>query len=111
AYGGSLRATSLLPIKTVLLTIPRVILEYVRMMVLPIGLSSVHNVELVTSLKSVSFWSSILLIAAAAVMVWKRAPKQVAFAIVWIMVCMLPVLNIGVFTLDLMLQDRYAFLP
>jgi protein O-mannosyl-transferase len=111
AYGGNLRIVSGLPIETVILTVPRLVLEYIRMLIFPLGLSAVHSVLPVNSLTSLSFWLPLLLLVAIAALIWLRAPRKLAFACAWIIVTLLPVLNIGLFTADLNVQDRYAFLP
>ncbi|MEW6732256.1 MAG: tetratricopeptide repeat protein [Acidobacteriota bacterium] len=111
AYGGTLRIVSGLPREVVLLTIPSIILEYLRMMIAPIGLSAVHSVPLVRSFASLQFWLPLLLLTAMGLLLWLRASAKVLFAAAWIAVTMLPILNIGVFTPDLIIQDRYAFLP
>jgi protein O-mannosyl-transferase len=111
AYGGSLRIASRLPVETVIFTAPSVILEYFRMMLVPVGLNYVHSVPLVDSPISLRFLLPAALLIAGAVLVWIKTSRQVAFACAWIIVTMLPILNIGIFTPDLIVQDRYVFLP
>ncbi|MEW6731374.1 MAG: tetratricopeptide repeat protein [Acidobacteriota bacterium] len=111
AYGGSLRVSSRLQLGYMLLTIPRVIMEYFYMLVWPTRLSIVHNVPIVLSPTDIAFWLPLLLLLAGGIVVWLRAPDRITFALAWLLITMLPVLNIGRFIPDLMLQDRYAFLP
>jgi protein O-mannosyl-transferase len=110
-YGGSLRMASRIPFWTVIFTVPSVVLEYFRMMILPVGLNTVHSIPLVNSPVSLRFLLPLLLLITGAVLVWKKGSRQFAFACVWIIITMLPVLNIGIFVTDLIIQDRYAFLP
>jgi protein O-mannosyl-transferase len=111
AYGGTLKIASGLPMKTVFLTIPSIILEYIRMFIFPTGLSAVHSVPFVSNFASLRFWLPLALLVAVAVIIYLRAPRHAVFACAWIIITMLPVLNIGLFTSDLSIQDRYAFLP
>lgn len=111
AYGRSLRIVSGLPLTTVLLTTPRVIVAYLQMMIAPVALSAVNYFTHVTSAGSLRFWLPLLLIVASALAIWRYAPRRATFAAAWILVTMLPILNFGAFTPELMMQDRYAFLP
>jgi protein O-mannosyl-transferase len=110
-YGGTLRVGSKLPLVFTLLTIPSVVLEYLKMLLFPAGLSPVHSVPIVLDAAAPSFWLPLLLLVAIAALVWLRGPRMLAFACAWIIVTLLPVLNIGGFIPDLIIQDRYAFLP
>jgi protein O-mannosyl-transferase len=110
-YGGSLRFGSKLPLKMTLLTIPSVILEYIRTLFYPVGLSVVHSVPIIADLSSLRFWLPLLLLVLAGILIWLRAPRRAVFACAWIIITMLPVLNIGGFNPELNVQDRYAFLP
>jgi protein O-mannosyl-transferase len=109
-YGG-IRFGGNLPLSTVLLTIPRVVLEYFRMLVFPIGLSVMYKINFVTSVSSLKFWLPLALLFAMAIFFWFRMPRKVVFACAWLIITLLPVLNIGAFTTDLNIQDRFLFLP
>ncbi|MEW6735599.1 MAG: tetratricopeptide repeat protein [Acidobacteriota bacterium] len=111
AYGGSLRVTGGMPLKTTLLTIPQVALQYFRLLILPLDLNIVYNVPLVESASNANFWAPLLLFIGVAVLVCLYMPPTLRYVFIWMAVTLLPALNIGLFIPELMIQDRYAFLP
>jgi protein O-mannosyl-transferase len=110
AYGGSLRIHSPMPLSTVMMTIPTVILGYLQLLLAPFNLSAINRVDPVSNPVSLRFWLPLLLLVGCAVVLLARAPNRTTFACAWIVITMLPVLNIGVFDSEKILQDRYAFL-
>jgi protein O-mannosyl-transferase len=110
-YGGSLRVGSKLPMKMTFLTIPSVILEYIRMLFYPVGLSVVHSLPIISDPSNPRFWLPLLLLVSAGILIWLRAPRRAVFACAWVIITMLPALNIGRFIPELIVQDRYTFLP
>jgi protein O-mannosyl-transferase len=111
AYGNFVRITTKMTLSTLILTLPGIISEYIRMLAIPIGLSVLHPVPIVSSILSLRFWLPMLLLSAAALFIWRRASSHTTFISGWIFVTMLPVLNVGIFPPDRIVQDRYAFLP
>ncbi|MEW6729717.1 MAG: tetratricopeptide repeat protein [Acidobacteriota bacterium] len=113
AYGGSGRIGlgANMKLDAVLLTIPEVILEYLRILIFPMGLSAIYSLSPVTSLASLAFWLPLLLLIAIAAIIWLRTPNTIIFAAGWILITLMPVLNLGAFRPGLIVQDRYAFLP
>lgn len=111
AYGGALRIGSTLPLSTIIYTIPRVVLQYLKLLVVPTGLSPLHSVPLVTSATSLWFWLLLLLFIASAIYVYFYQPPLVIFAYGWFFLTLMPTLNIGRFPADRTLQNRYTFLP
>ncbi len=111
-YGslGARRALSgRLDWQTVLLSVPGVIVEYLRMMLLPIDLNLFRNVPEVSSPTSVRFLltaSIIILIIAACL----RLPARLQMAAAVLFVTLVPALNIGLFPDNRTIQDRYAFI-
>lgn len=98
-----------LDLQSTLMTIPRVVLEYLKMMLFPIDLNILRNVSEVSSLLSLRFWVTTgLLILILGVCLKLPARLQMAAAILF--VTFVPVLNIGVFPQSRMIQDRYVFI-
>lgn len=115
AYGNKLIFTSLLPFKTTILTIPSVVVEYLRMFIWPVGLSLVHPVMLVDTFTSSRFWLSLGLLVLLGLLVYFSHSLLLRVATVWVLVTILPVLNLGIFASlfdqSRIVQDRYLFLP
>lgn len=98
----------------VLLTIPSVLLRYVRMLFVPYPLAVVYNNTYVTSVADPRFWGAALVVCAilaAAVWLVRRSAvgrRALAFTIIFI----LPVLNLKAFRpQESLLHDRYLYLP
>ena len=98
----------------VLLTIPSVLLRYVRMLFVPYPLAVVYNSTYVTSAADPRFWGAalavVVILAAAAWLVRRSAVgrRALAFTIIFI----LPVLNPKAFRpQESLLHDRYLYLP
>jgi Tfp pilus assembly protein PilF len=103
-----------LPPTQVLLTAPSVLLFYLRHLVWPLGLSLFYDFSPVTSVWSARFLlpAMVLLAAGAGALVWRRKLGQpVSAAMLWVLVPLLPVLDIGLFYRDDFLHDRYLYLP
>ncbi|MEW6735338.1 MAG: hypothetical protein AB1489_28860, partial [Acidobacteriota bacterium] len=109
-YNGALRMGGGVP-QYVILSMPRVIVEYLRMLVLPIGSSIVHNLAIVSSPTNIQFWLLLLLLLAATFFIYRYGPSRIQFACAWMLITMLPILNISAFIPELKVQDRYTFLP
>ena len=99
---------------TVLLTAPSVLLFYLRHLVWPLGLRLFYDFTPVLGIRSPRFWlPSIVLAAVAActLLGWRRLGTSVSGAAAWIVLPLLPVLNIALFFKDDFLHDRYLYLP
>jgi tetratricopeptide (TPR) repeat protein len=102
-------------------TIPTVLLFYLRLLVWPVGLSCYYDTHYI----STASWHDFVLPAAllAAVVVglalWyvrtrQSAPeeaKAIAFACLWMMLTLLPVLNFRLLPESEIAHDRYVYLP
>jgi len=96
-----------------LLTLPRVLLEYVSMTLTsaPAGLG--HPIHPPAGAASISFWLPLALVAglAAAALVSRALPLETGlFAAAGIFLPMLPVLNLKLLIPDALVQDRYLYL-
>jgi tetratricopeptide (TPR) repeat protein len=96
----------------VLMTEPIVICKYLGLFLWPLKLSIYHETDLVETPLSVRFILPVLILAGltyAMHRVWKvRAGK---LAILWFVINLLPVLNLGAFDVFFIMQERYLYLP
>jgi Tfp pilus assembly protein PilF len=98
----------------VLLTAPSVFLFYLRHLIWPGGLRLFYDFAPVPSVRSSEFWVPLIVLAAlagCALLGWRRLGTSVLAATAWIVLPLLPVLNIGIFFKDDFLHDRYLYLP
>ena len=98
----------------VLLTAPSVLLFYLGHLVWPAGLRLFYDFAPVFSFRSPQFWAPLAALAALAggvLLEWRRWGAPVFAAAAWIVLPLLPVLNIGLFFKDDFLHDRYLYLP
>lgn len=98
----------------VALTAPSVLLFYSRHLVWPVGLRLFYDFTPVQSLASAQFWIPFILVGAialAAIAVGRRLGSNISAAAAWILIPILPVLDIGLFFRDDFLHDRYLYLP
>ena len=108
-----------LPLLTKLLTIPSLLWGYLKLLVWPIGLSEFYDTSYVEKPGFASFLLPLAVVALAIIaLVWTlkrvkelRERRILAFACAWIVVPILPVLNIGTFSKGDLIHDRYLFLP
>ena len=104
-----------------ILTIPSVLLFYLRLLVWPSGLSCYYDTPYI----SIPSWDGFVLpavllaLVGAALVFWYRrtrrsAPEQakaIAFACVWMALTLLPVLNFRFLPESEIAHDRYVYLP
>lgn len=98
----------------VLLTIPSVLLSYVRMLFIPYPLAITYDLQYVTSAADPRFWGAALALAAiVAGAAWLvRASPVGRRALVFLILFLLPVLNLKAFNQDeSLIHDRYLYLP
>ncbi|HXW14534.1 MAG TPA: tetratricopeptide repeat protein [Terriglobia bacterium] len=110
-----------LPLSMEILTIPSVLLFYLRLLVWPSGLSCYYDTPYV----STPGWNDFILPSAVLAMVgvglalWygrtrRSAPeeaKAIAFASLWLVITLLPVLNFRFLPEGEIAHDRYVYLP
>ncbi len=110
-----------LPLGRMLLTIPTVLLFYLGKLIWPTGLSCFYDTPYVTSPNWRQFVLPVIVwvVLAAALAYWHRRTRQsapqegraIAFACVWMVLTLIPVLNFRVFPASEIAHDRYAYLP
>lgn len=103
-----------IPLSHVLLTVPSIILSYLRMLVLPYPLAVMYGNTYVESASDPRFWASALTVAAIAIaVVWMVRSSQAGLrSLVWMTLFLLPVLNLKAFrAYESLIHDRYLYLP
>lgn len=108
-----------LPAITKLLTIPSLLWAYLRLLIWPVGLSEFYDTPYVDRPGLVSFWLPLAAVVLAILALgWairrikdRGDRRTLAFACVWVIVPLLPVLNVGAFRRGDLIHDRYLFLP
>lgn len=113
ALKGLGHAITPLPLKTIILTWPSVWMFYARLLVWPIGLSAFYDTPYITSLNARDFIGPALAIAliGVALYYWSRRSRLVAFFSIWMVLPLLPLLNVSVFKDGEIAHDRYLYLP
>jgi protein O-mannosyl-transferase len=103
-----------IPGTQVLLTIPSVLLSYARMLFIPFPLAVIYDNTYVTSAADARFWAptlAVLALALAAIRSVRGSPTG-RFALVFLIIFLVPVLNLKAFRQDeSLLHDRYLYLP
>ena len=93
-----------------LLTIPLVIWKYIGLLFAPVNLSLYHATAIVKSPFSLEFVLPMIGLVGLGVLIWKLWALRVArFGIVWFFVHLLPVLNLGAFDENFLIQERYVY--
>ena len=107
-----------LPLSTVVLTWPAVLWFYIRQLVWPVRLSAFQDLEYVTSPGFMNFVLPAIGVVAVAVALWMfarkaetRTRRTLLVAFLWLVLPILPVLNISVFGEGEAVHDRYLYLP
>ncbi|MBI3951857.1 MAG: tetratricopeptide repeat protein [Acidobacteria bacterium] len=103
-----------IPTVQVFLTIPSILLSYARMLLIPHPLAITYDHQYVTSTADPRFWGAALALVAVIIgAVWLVRSSPVGRrALVWLILFLLPVLNLKAFNQDeSLLHDRYLYLP
>lgn len=112
ALRGTAPTSSLLPWSVSLLSAPKILLFNLYRMVLPLGLSPHYDFRAVESSNSGQFLLTLLILialASLAVVAARRDPRLwVAFA--WLILPMLPTLNLRWMNEDDFIHDRYTYM-
>src|SRR5215471_546242 len=98
----------------VLLTIPSILLSYVRMLVAPYPLAVLYNNTYLESAKDARFWAAAIAILILGSALWCIVRKSVTslLAFAFMVTFIVPVLNLKAFrTEESLLHDRYLYLP
>ncbi|HEX5733508.1 MAG TPA: tetratricopeptide repeat protein [Blastocatellia bacterium] len=103
-----------IPASHVLLTIPSILLSYVRLLVIPYPLSVMYDNTYVTSPGDIRYWGAVLVLTllAGAVLWMVRSSAVGRRALAFLILFLLPVLNLKAFRPEeSLLHDRYLYLP
>jgi protein O-mannosyl-transferase len=102
-------------IADMMLTLPLVLYKYLRILVLPVGLTGLYYDPYVQSAASPRFWLPVIALAAVAASIWywtrRTGDRIVAFAGLWMVVTLIPVLYLRNFSNGDFVRDRYVYLP
>ena len=110
--GALSHAAIALPLATQLATLPVTVFSYFKLLVWPVGLSAFYDVPYVTSFASRGFVLPLFgdVVALALLGAWALKSRRAGFAAVWLLVPLLPLLNLTVFPNGEIVHDRYLYL-
>jgi len=115
ALHGVAHKTVDLPATIAALTVPSALWWYLKLLVLPIGLSVFYDTPYVTHVSLRFFVLPVVGIAVAAGLLiwwWRRTRSPlVAFAAIWVLLPILPLMNLTVLPMGDFIHDRYLYLP
>jgi hypothetical protein len=101
--------------KIALLTIPSALWSYIRLLVAPVRLSVFYDTPYVThvSLRHVVLPLAGIAVATGLLVWWWRRERSplIAFASAWLLLPILPLLNLTVLPMGDFIHDRYLYLP
>jgi tetratricopeptide (TPR) repeat protein len=117
--GSIINPPTRLPFMTKLLTLPSLLWGYLKLLVWPVGLSEFYDMPYVANPGFKSFFLPLAIIVLAASALWwairrikeRRERRILVFACAWMVIPILPVLNIDNFRAGDLIHDRYLFLP
>lgn len=106
-------AFTTLPFHTLLLTAPSLLWFYLRRLIWPSGTSAFYDLPYVTapSLSPFLIPAAAVAVAALGLAWWSRHSRAIAFASLWMLVPILPVLDVRIFPEGDIVHDRYLYLP
>ena len=96
------------------MTVPYVVVSYLRHLIAPFYLSLIYGTSFITSATDPRFLVPTGLLLFAAVLLWvyrKKLSGDFWIALALIVAPLLPVLNLRVFHFEYIVQDRYLYLP
>jgi tetratricopeptide (TPR) repeat protein len=98
-----------------LLSIPSVLLFYVRQTLFPFSLSPFHGLRPVTvnQLGLANFVLPLVILTALGYLIYKLARRraEVQLGLIWFLLPLAPALNTRIFLAEMLVQDRYLYLP
>lgn len=102
-----------LPVATSFLTLPIVIWSYVKLLIFPVGLSGSYDTPVVNSPGLWTFYLPVIALVIITIGLWKAATRRplVQFAIVLMLIPLLPVLHFPTFGEGNFVHDRYLYIP
>ncbi|MGZ8845552.1 MAG: tetratricopeptide repeat protein [Pyrinomonadaceae bacterium] len=102
------------PDSAIWMTVPYVVVSYLRHLVAPFYLSLIYGTSFVTTATDPRFFLPAALIVVLAILLWayrKELSGESWTALALIVAPLLPVLNLRVFHYEYIIQDRYLYLP
>ncbi len=121
ALKGFAHVITPLALSTEIFTVPSVLLFYLRLLIWPFGLSCYYDTPYISTPGGRDFIlpAALLAVVAAALIVWygrvrwgaPKDAKAIAFASLWMMLTLLPVLNFRFLLDGEIAHDRYVYLP
>lgn len=112
---GFQRPQSHISLGTLLLTLPSVAFFYVRQWVLPMHVGEFYDLPLWSTFDILHVLAPLLALLALATILWfvrkKLGSREVAFAAVWMIAPLLPVMDFAVLAPGQLVHDRYFYLP
>ena len=97
------------------MTAPSLALFYLRQLLWPQGLSLYYDFSINSVASLLSFWLPLVILCGLAACGWSlwrmSRDASVPAAVIWLVAPLLPVLNIGFFSHDDFVHDRYLYLP
>ena len=110
---GLAHSSTHLSLATTVFTWPALLWFYVKLLIWPVGLSVFYDTPYVTDPGLKNFVAPAVALAALAALLWRwsrRAPV-VRAAVAWLVLPILPVMNITVFYDSELAHDRYLYVP
>lgn len=98
-----------------LLSIPSVLLFYIRQTLFPFSLSPFHGLRPVTvnHLGLANFVLPLVILTALGYLIYRLARRraEVQLGLIWFLLPLAPALNTRIFLAEMLVQDRYLYLP
>ncbi len=102
------------PDSAIWMTVPYVVVNYLRHLVAPFRLSLIYGTSFITSVSDPRFLVPCALLIVIAIVLWlfrKKLDRNLWIALTLTVAPLLPVLNLKVFHYEYIIQDRYLYLP
>lgn len=109
-YGRVLRVNSDMPLWKVFINIPQAITGYLKMLLYPVSLTMLNTLPLTESLLSPYFLLPVTILISVTLGLWLYASRMTFFYWAFLLITLMPVLHLGIFPLDRILQHRYVFI-
>ncbi len=109
-YGRVARMNSNMPLWKVFINIPQAITSYLKMLLYPVSLTLLNTLPLTESLFSPYFLLPTFILVALTATLWLYTSRLTFFYWIFLLVTLMPVMHLGVFPLDRILQHRYVFI-
>jgi len=102
------------PDSAIWITVPYVVVNYLRHLIAPFHLSLIYGTSFITSAADPRFLLPVALLLGLGCVFWiyrKKVNAQLWVALALLVAPILPVLNLKVFHYEYIIQDRYLYLP